>query len=100
MNITVTNYKRGGKGRNIMRGRNILSNQFRIGRDGSREEVIQKYRRWLWDVMQIPNSAYMSELKTMLHIARNGSLELTCCCAPLPCHGDVIKAALMWLDKQ
>lgn len=54
-------------------------NPFAIGRDGSREEVIVKYRGWL--------SANPALLK------RLGELEgkvLGCWCAPLPCHGDVL----------
>jgi hypothetical protein len=32
-----------------------LGNPFVVGRDGSREEVIAKYRRWLWARLQEPD---------------------------------------------
>ena len=100
MNIQVVNYRSGAQGVNIMRGKSILSNKFRIGRDGTRADVIAKYRIWLWAQMNIPGSALMDELRTLLHTARYNTLVLMCCCKPLPCHGDVVKAALELLSKQ
>lgn len=51
-------------------------NPFKVGRDGSREEVITKYRAWL------PMSGLdLSELRDK---------DLVCWCAPLPCHADVL----------
>lgn len=55
-------------------------NPFTIGRDGTRSEVIEKYR------------GYISHRKDLL--ARIGELRgkrLGCYCAPLACHGDVLK---------
>jgi hypothetical protein len=31
-----------------------LGNPFALGRDGSREQVIARYRRWLWAQLQAP----------------------------------------------
>lgn len=48
-------------------------------RDGTRDEVIAKYRRWICDQPDL--------------LAALGELEghdLVCWCAPLPCHGDVL----------
>ena len=54
-------------------------NPFHIGVDGTREEVIQKYREWL---LQQPHlMAKLPELQ---------GLALGCWCKPLPCHGDVL----------
>lgn len=54
-------------------------NPFEIGKDGTREEVIEKYRDYLqnnpWLLKQLP------ELKGKV---------LGCWCAPLPCHGDIL----------
>ena len=52
-------------------------NPFKIGRDGSREEVIVKYRTWLLEDHQLP----FKQLK---------GKDLVCWCAPLPCHADVL----------
>jgi len=54
-------------------------NPFRIGRDGTRAEVIRKYREWL---LQQPDLlAALPELKGKV---------LGCWCKPLLCHGDVL----------
>ncbi len=56
-----------------------LSNRFVIGRDGSRDEVIAKYRAW---VVQQP------ALMGALHELRGK--DLVCWCAPERCHADVL----------
>jgi len=56
-----------------------LKNPFRIGDDGTREEVIEKYRQHL-----VEHPELMSEVEKC-----RGKI-LMCFCHPLPCHGDVI----------
>jgi len=56
-------------------------NPFVIGRDGSRDEVIAKYRAWL-----LRNDRLMAALPELR------SKDLVCWCAPAPCHGDVLIA--------
>ena len=68
-----------------------------LGRDGNREEVIAQYRRWLWLQLQLPGSPQERELRRLLAQARSGELELLCWCAPLPCHAEVVRSALLWL---
>jgi hypothetical protein len=55
-------------------------NPFAIGRDGTRAEVIEKYRQYL---MSRPGlcAAAMDELR---------GKDLVCWCAPAACHGDVL----------
>ena len=55
-------------------------NPFVLGRDGSRDEVIAKYRAWI-----VTQPALMSSL----HELR--SKDLICWCAPAACHADVLK---------
>jgi len=55
-------------------------NPFRIGRDGTREEVILAYRLWLQRHPELIEQA-RRELRGQ---------RLGCYCAPLPCHGDVL----------
>ena len=74
-----------------------LGNPYALGRDGSREQVIARYRRWLWAQLQAPGSAQERELRRLLAQARSGELELLCWCAPLPCHAEVVRSALLWL---
>jgi len=54
-------------------------NPFRIGRNGTREQVIDKYRHWI--TTQPKLLAALPELK---------GKRLGCWCHPLPCHGDVL----------
>lgn len=55
-------------------------NPFRIGPDGTREEVIAKYRVWFYN-----NEALQKECRKWLR-----GKVLVCHCAPLACHGNVI----------
>jgi hypothetical protein len=54
-------------------------NPFVIGRDGTRDEVIEKYRRWI-----TRQPALLADIKTL------AGKTLGCWCAPQPCHGDVL----------
>lgn len=67
-------------------------NPFRIGKDGDREEVIEKYRHWLWERCQ-NGKVNISELKALK------GKRLACWCHPLPCHGDVLLRAIDWAHK-
>lgn len=77
-----------------------LGNPYALGRDGSREQVIAQYRRWLWAQLQLPGSPQERELRRLLAQARSGELELLCWCAPLPCHAEVVRSALLWLARE
>jgi hypothetical protein len=55
------------------------ANRYRIGRDGTREEVIAQYRA---ELLRDP------ELMTALPALRGK--DLVCWCAPNPCHADVL----------
>jgi hypothetical protein len=54
-------------------------NPFKIGRDGSREEVIARYREWI-----LRQPALMAALPDLR------GKDLVCWCAPEPCHADVL----------
>lgn len=60
-----------------------LGNPFRIGQDGSREDVIRKYEAYARD--RVERSPVFRRQILECHGKRLG-----CYCAPLPCHGDVI----------
>lgn len=57
----------------------VWGNPFVIGKDGGRDTVIKKYRRWI--VLQDHLMAKLPEL--------HGKI-LGCHCAPEACHGDVL----------
>ena len=54
-------------------------NKFIIGRDGDREEVIKKYKKWI---------LIKKELLISLHELKGKALG--CFCKPLACHGDIL----------
>jgi hypothetical protein len=56
-----------------------ISNPFVLGRDGSRDEAIGKYRAWI-----VTQPALMSAL----HELRGK--DLICWCAPDSCHAEVL----------
>ena len=49
-------------------------NPYKVGRDGTREEVIEKFTHFIV-------AFNLSELK---------GKDLVCWCAPLPCHADIL----------
>ena len=60
-----------------------FGNPFRIGKDGDRKEVIEKYRRYFHNRLN-------KDRKFRWAVEALKGLTLACWCAPLPCHGDVI----------
>ena len=68
-------------------------NPFRIGQDGDRDAVIEKYRRWLWRKIQ------NEEEVDLYQLANLQGCELGCHCHPLPCHGDVLARAAEWAAR-
>jgi hypothetical protein len=58
----------------------IWGNPFAIGRDGTREQVIAKYREWIMD-----DAVMLRAVREKLR-----GKVLGCWCAPKACHGDVL----------
>ena len=58
----------------------IFGNPYIVGIDGSRTEVIEKYRRYL----ALNNSLREEVIKQLK------GKDLVCWCSPKPCHGDVL----------
>lgn len=54
-------------------------NPFVVGKDGTREEVIEKYKQWVLTQQHLIDSLH--ELKGKI---------LGCWCYPQACHGDVL----------
>ena len=64
-------------------------NPFELGKDGTRKEVIDKYRDW---IVQQPE---LMELLPSLEGKRLG-----CWCKPKRCHGDVLVELVDQLDEE
>ena len=58
----------------------IWGNPFVIGKDGTREEVIEKYEQYY-----LENKL----LQSKIHLLKGK--KLGCFCAPKACHGDILK---------
>jgi hypothetical protein len=60
----------------------MFGNPYKIGRDGSREEVIEKYRRYF--EKRLHNGRFKKAVEDLR------GQTLGCFCRPESCHGDVI----------
>jgi hypothetical protein len=61
----------------------IFANPYKIGKDGTREEVIQKYKVYITNKIS-SDDLYMKELQKLK------GMILGCWCKPENCHGDVL----------
>ena len=68
-------------------------NRWRVGRDGTREEVIARYRADLWRRIR-------SGEVSLEELAELDGCWLACWCEPLPCHGNVLARAAAWASGQ
>ena len=57
----------------------VWGNPFKIGKDGTRKEVLDKYEKWVVTQPKIIES---------LHLLKGKILD--CWCKPYPCHGDIL----------
>lgn len=76
---------------NIMRGTDF-GNPFKVGEDGTRDEVVEKFRTYLW-------SRIKAEPAFRKKVADLYGRDLCCCCAPASCHGFVLEKAAAWLHS-
>ena len=60
-------------------GKSKWSNPFKIGRDGTRDEVLAKHRAWIMEQPEL--LAQVGELRGKV---------LACWCKPERCHGDTL----------
>lgn len=76
-----------------------LGNPYKLS-EGERDEVLARYKTWLWEQMKTETGA-RRELYRLAEINRQQvNLYLACWCAPESCHGDIIKAAIQYLNSQ
>ena len=77
----------------------VLGNPYHIGKDGDREQVILKYKAYLWNCIQV-----VDELNRIEEIDRMNEteeeLKLGCHCKPKACHVDTIVKAIEYLRKR
>lgn len=68
-------------------------NPWKVGPDGTREEVIDKFRRWLWREIRAGRV-------TEAELAGLHGATLGCWCKPHACHGDVLVEAAKWARER
>lgn len=95
MAIKVVNKHHGQSGIYIGRG-SPLGNQWPINNaiGDTRDVVIDRYSKWIREQISEGNTVVIAELKRIGHMAMDGDVSIQCFCAPLACHGDVIKFIL------
>lgn len=111
--ITIGNYRLGDDGFYIGRAmpryalsRSILANPYKIKDLKNKDEILLKYKQWLWleikkqdEIWQLLNQ--MADL-----IIANRHVQLVCWCKSemrkenKPCHGDVIRDAVKWIIRE
>ena len=64
-------------------------NPFKLKDDEPRGSTIQRYKEWLWEQIRCGKIT----LEDLLELEGK---DLVCFCAPQPCHGDVLVAAVAW----
>lgn len=67
----------------------IWANPYKIGKDGTRDECIAKYREHI-----------TGRLDLIFRLEELQGKRLACWCHPDPCHGDVLVELVAQLDEQ
>jgi len=70
----------------------IFCNPFKIGKDGDRNEVLNKYKDYI--IKKLDNNI---NLKNELMKLKNKNLG--CWCSPDPCHGDILLDLIQKYDN-
>ena len=72
-----------------------LANPEPLKNESDRAAGIQRYRRWLFEKLKDQDSKQLAELHRIKSLEEElGTVYLACFCAPKPCHGDIVKAAI------
>jgi len=89
----IVKNKKTYKGPGIYIGRpSPLGNPYKIGRDGTRKEVIEKYDAWLQSELKKKRSRARQAIEMMrMQYEAGQKLILICWCAPKRCHGHIVR---------
>ena len=71
----------------------VWGNPFRLTAEAARGSTLAKYRVWLWKQIE-GGRITLSDLRGL------DGKSLGCYCAPRPCHGNVLAAAVSWAMGQ
>ena len=57
-----------------------------------------RYKQWLWGQVQAGRGPAWETLANLAALVKSGQrVKIGCWCAPLPCHGEIVKACVLWL---
>ena len=76
-----------------------LGNPYALKNESDRLIVIEQYRRWLWQQIQIKSKVYQELLTIATRIKSGTKIRLICFCSPKPCHGDIVVKSINWLTE-
>lgn len=97
--VTVANksrYRPDGRPSVSITPPSALANHFKTSKSRDRDDMVALYAAWLDEQLADANSDAAREFARLRAIVEeHGSLTLLCGCAPLPCHGDAIRARLL-----
>ena len=69
-----------------------MGNPFPITDKVTRKECIEAYKHWLYDRICKRDNEIIKELERIRNLHQKyGRVNLVCWCAPLACHGEIIK---------
>jgi len=71
-----------------------LGNPFHMEFETQRDTVINQYKVWLHEEYKKHGPVYAALQRIIQAERNNEQIALVCWCAPLACHGDVIKDAV------
>ena len=80
--VFITNEETGNKER-FPKSSSEFANPFKVGKDGTREEVIEKYKNYITKKLE-------EDILLQEELLKMKSKHLGCWCAPEPCHGNIL----------
>lgn len=99
MVVRILNRSDGGSGVYVGRP-SRFGNPYRVGEDGTREQVIALYREYFAAKSEF-DSRFREALEALYaKVRRHGELNLVCWCAPKPCHAEVIAEWIVRRGKE
>lgn len=103
--MTIINLRHTRKRGAVFVGRpSPLGNRFVIGQDGSRAEVIAKYRVWLLEEIRHRKTTGAATWAALValrdRVLAGEDLTLACFCAPEACHAEVIREVVLALAER